>query len=370
MSNNLYIASAGAGKTTHLVNSCAGIKGDVLITTFTESNAEEIRRKLHDTYGTQPSNVRVETWFRFLLQNFVRPYQSAVFEELHEVDIGFLLVSKKSGFRYKNKQGRSIYWGEDSGHKYYFNKDNKVYSDKISRFSLEANKQSSGAVIERLSKIYSSIFIDEVQDMAGYDLEVIKLLLDSSINVDLVGDPRQVTYTTHFSTKYKKYYPGKIKEFIETELGKKIVCNVDEKTLLDSHRCPEAIAGYASLLYPEFSPTKSCSLYQSEKQGVYRITPDQVQQYLEDSDAVQLRWDSRVNVVSDYPVFNLGESKGMTFDRVVIYPTKDMAKWVIDHSYKLTDITRSKFYVGLTRARGSVLIVLDKSIECDLDVID
>lgn len=32
-------------------------------------------------------------------------------------------------------------------------------------------------IINRLSRIYSHIFIDEVQDLAGYDLELIKLFI-------------------------------------------------------------------------------------------------------------------------------------------------------------------------------------------------
>ena len=47
--------------------------------------------------------------------------------------------------------------------------------------------------------------------------------------IKMAGDPRQVTYHTHFSDKYKKYSDGKIQEFVLNEC-KKINCNVDWQT--------------------------------------------------------------------------------------------------------------------------------------------
>lgn len=60
-----------------------------------------------------------------------------------------------------------------------------------------------------------------------------------------------------------------------------------------------------------------------------------------------------------YESINFGNSKGITYDRVLIYPTLEMKKWLKDNNYILKDITRAKFYVGITRARYSVGIVLN-----------
>ena len=56
---------------------------------------------------------------------------------------------------------------------------------------------------------------------------------------------------------------------------------------------------------------------------------------------------------------NFGESKGATFDRVLIYPTVDMINWIVNNKSKLTDGARAKFYVGLTRAKYSVAVIFD-----------
>ena len=65
----------------------------------------------------------------------------------------------------------------------------------------------------------------------------------------------------------------------------------------------------------------------------------------------------RTKVNESFPVLSMGNSEGLTFDRVLIYPTKDMLKWIDNNSYTLKPQTRSKFYVALTRARYSSAIV-------------
>jgi ATP-dependent exoDNAse (exonuclease V) alpha subunit len=44
---------------------------------------------------------------------------------------------------------------------------------------------------------------------------------------------------------------------------------------------------------------------------------------------------------------------------VLIYPTASMLGWVKNNNTELKDISRSKFYVAITRARHSVGIVVD-----------
>jgi DNA helicase-2/ATP-dependent DNA helicase PcrA len=383
MDNKLYIAAAGAGKTTTLVKEALKLSPQkVLITTFTESNAAEIKSKLINESGCCPENIEVVTWFSFLLRQMVRPYQSELVPETHKWNIGFYLVSKKSGQRFdsdgepiKNKMGFPMYWGADNPTRYYFTSDRKIYSDKISIFSLEVNKAAKGKLIKRLEKVFDYIFIDEIQDMVGYDLDIIKLLLSSKIALTLVGDPRQVTYTTHFSAKYKKYGSGKVKEFIENELGKNISCKVDTETLKHSHRNPKLICDYSSMIYSNFPKTEPCNCVsckgdENVDKGVFRIDPKCVRKFLTERSVTQLRWGSNVSVEDDFPVFTYGNSKGKTFDNVLLYPTKPMIEWIKNNDSKLTDEARAKFYVGITRAKNASVIVLNISIQCNLPTIN
>ena len=229
--NKLIIAAAGSGKTTHLVKEALKIdkSENVLITTYTEANEAEIRKKIIKINKYIPANITIQTWFSFLIQHGVRPYQGVMNDILFHQDIkGMFLVNKRSGFRYFNKYKKPVYWGEKDFEKYYFTKDWKIYSDKLPKFVIKADKATNGKVSKRISDIYQHVYIDEVQDLAGYDLEIIKLLFKTNSSILLVGDPRQVTYLTHHESKYSKYKYGKITNFIEKELGKKLKCEIDD----------------------------------------------------------------------------------------------------------------------------------------------
>ena len=250
MNNRLIIAAAGSGKTTYLVNKALEIKNQrVLITTFTEANEREIYKKFIEINGSVPNNITVQTWFSFLIEHGVKPYQSFIFEG--EVT-GLQLVNQRSGLRYVSKRG-PVYWGEKDVPQYYFNSIMQIYSDKLSKFVFRANEYSEGLVIDRLSRIYSYVFIDEVQDLAGYDLALIKLFMESALELTMVGDPRQVTYHTHEEAKFGKCEAGEIIQFIQTECrGSKV--DIDTKCLHVSHRNKKDICQFANQLYPEAEP--------------------------------------------------------------------------------------------------------------------
>lgn len=354
------MASAGAGKTTHLVKLALQTEGNILITTFTEENQEEILKKIKElNNGITPFNITVQTWFSFLIQHGAKPYQGCLTEE----DIlGMQLVNSPSGLNYINKFNRPVYYAETNIENHYFNKNNQIYSDKLAKFVVKCNTLTKNAVIDRISNIYSHILIDEVQDLAGYDLEIIKLLFNSYSTIILAGDPRQVTYLTHFSTKNKKYQNGNIKLFIEEICNKKKeICNINENTLKDSWRNSQEICDLANKVFPNFPPSKCLHNKVSEHQGIYFVQKKDISMYLKTYNPVQLRDSLKSKVNANFSVLNFGASKGKTFDRVLIYPTADMIKWIKDNSTPLKFKTQCKLYVALTRAIYSVGIVCDES---------
>lgn len=81
MNNKLIVAAAGSGKTTFLINEALRDNiSKILITTFTEANEKEIRKKFYSEIGYIPQNVTIQTWFSFLIKNGVKPYQGVIFE--------------------------------------------------------------------------------------------------------------------------------------------------------------------------------------------------------------------------------------------------------------------------------------------------
>ena len=361
MVNRLIIAAAGAGKTTYLVNQAIQQSVNVLITTYTIANEMEIRKKFIELNGCVPHNVTIQTWYSFLLQHGVRPFQGVVLDDkIH----GMILVNKKSGKRYDSKNG-PVYYREADYRKFYFTDEMKMYSDKIAKFVCRCEKETKGKVSQRISRIYPKIYFDEIQDLVGYDLDIIKSLLQADCDVTMVGDPRQVTYHTHNEAKYKKYADGKIEEFIRMEC-KKINCIIDKETLNNSYRNNQSICSYSSQLYEEYGKTGTKQLRKTGHDGVFLVRPDDVDAYLEKFKPVQLRDKKTVKVNNSYAVINMGESKGLTYDKVLIYPTNTMKNWMKDHSKNLPPKTRAQFYVAITRARYSVGIVFDYDNETNI----
>ena len=357
--SKLVVAGAGSGKTTWLVKQALKIKdAKVLITTFTEANEQGIVDIFYKIIGCIPANITVMTWFSFLLKHGVRPYQSAIYDN----DItGLLLVNTKSGFRFKNRDGRPIYYGEKDIEPFYFSAGRKIYSDKIAKFVVSANKIKKGLVINRLKRIFANIFIDEVQDLAGYDLEIIRLLSDAGIKLLLVGDPRQVTYHTHDERKYKKYSDGRIVEFVN-DYCKDI--DIDDKTLRKSFRNHSLICEFANTVYPQMPPCEAYDQEGTDHDGIFLVSPYLVEEYLTIYQPVQLRDKRSVKVSGNALAVTFGDAKGLTFDRVLIYPTKPMKAWIVDSSSKLEPRSRAKLYVAITRAKKSVAFV-DDSINAD-----
>jgi len=60
-----------------------------------------------------------------------------------------------------------------------------------------------------------------------------------------------------------------------------------------------------------------------------------------------------------HPEWNYGKSKGLSFDRVLIYPTEKIKEYLKKGNVKEIETIKAKFYVALTRARYSVGIIFD-----------
>lgn len=353
--NKLIVAAAGSGKTTFLIDEALKQQNaKILITTYTEANETEIRKKIIERNKYIPENITVQTWFSFLLQHGAKPYQGVLFNK----DIkGLLLVNEQSGLKYRTNKGVPVYYKEDDEfEKHYFTLNQRIYSDKLSKFVIRCNEKSKGSVIDRLSRIYTHIFVDEVQDLAGYDLEFLKLLFSSSISTLLVGDPRQGTYSTNNAQKNKKYQKSQILNFFE---DKSIQIETDQTTLVINHRCVESICALSNKLFPDLPKTTSGNSRIKDHTGVFFVKRNDVDKYLETYTPIQLRWDKRVMVNNKYLIKTFGETKGLTFQRVLVYPTQIFTKWITDNGIDIPPTSRAKYYVALTRAEYSVAILYD-----------
>lgn len=337
--SSLIIAAAGAGKTTFLVKQALEIPENILITTYTDSNEQSIREKFYEINGCIPANVTIMPWFSLLIRHGIRPYQS------------YLITNRVAGVLLVNKADKNLLKLKDTNEKKYVTAFGNVYSNMISKLPCVLDGLSNGCVFRRIRKIFSYVFVDEIQDFAGYDLEVIRKLHEVGCNMTLVGDPRQTTYRTHYEAKYKKYAGGKIVNFVQENIPE---MKLDSTTLATSYRNNKIICDLANQMYPDMKPCDSAMNERTDHDGIFWIEEKDVDSYMETYNPIQLRYDRRTKVNAKFKVMTFGLAKGLTFDRVLIYPTQPMLNWLSGKSKDMKDESLSKFYVAVTRAKYSV----------------
>ena len=364
MKNIVYIAAAGSGKTTKLIESSYKVEKDqyVLFLTYTDSNEREIKEKFYRMKGCIPPNVFIQSWFSFLIQHFIKPYQNYLTDDNYNIK-GLAMSHSNS------KSGRKFYpISKTNWKQYYFTPQQKVITDKLSELAFECNIKSEGKAINRISSIFENIYIDEVQDLAGYDFELIKLLFNSKSNVILAGDPRQMIYKTNHGKKNAKF--NSIVEYLDSN-STSLQFEKDEISLKKSYRCCSKICDYASLLSPGFPKMESITNYDGVDCGVFLVKEKDKENFLKKNNlSMQLRYriDTK-GIEQKFGVMNFGESKGLTFESVLIYPTAEMKRWVENHEIELKEETRNKFYVAVTRAKYQVGIVWNDET-CSVKDID
>lgn len=348
--NRIIVAAAGSGKTTLLVNEALSRPNSrILIATYTEANEAEIQKKFLEKNGCVAPNVTLSGWFAFLLQHGVRPYQGCVTDMRIE------------GLHFN--QGISAMYTNEADLNHYLDKGNQIYRDKVSKFALKCDGLSNGRVITRIARIFDEIFIDEVQDIAGYDLDLIELLMDSAASVLLVGDPRQGTYSTSDSPKYRKFKKSGIVNYFRQLAAARPDALIDEVSMSVNHRCNPALCELSNMLFPEFPGAMSSNTRMTGHDGVFLVRECDVEAYLRIFAPMQLRYWRKTLVSDSAAVMNFGESKGLTFERILIYPTKDFAEWLKNRATELKPDVRAKLYVALTRARSSAGIVISDEID-------
>lgn len=266
----------------------------------------------------------------------------------------YLINNRVSGVLLVNKADKKLLRLKDTNEKKYVTASGNVYSNMISKLPCVLDELSNGCVFRRIRKIFSYVFVDEIQDFVGYDLEVIKKLHEVGCNMTLVGDPRQTTYRTHYEAKYKKYAGGKIVIFVQDNIAG---MNIDTTTLSTSYRNNQIICDLANQMYPDMKPCDSAMNEKTGHDGIFWVHENDIDKYVDIYNPVQLRYDKRTKVNPIPKTMNFGLSKGLTFNRVLIYPTKPMLDWLSGKSKDMKDESLSKFYVAVTRARYSVAFV-------------
>lgn len=373
MPNTLCIAGAGSGKTRKIITeSIAEIKrgGKVLVVTYTTSNQQELRHRFQAAFGKCSDRFVVKGLFSFYLEDMVRPYQQALFAR--RID-GICFNDHNPHLKPKTTYmipGRKEQLDDKSYNPSHFltHCRTKAHTGFLAKLATRLAAVTKNAAAFRLGDIYSQVYFDEVQDLVGWDYDVLKVLNKAmKSTITCVGDFRQTVYDTSFGHKAPLTGAEKIAAF--RSMGFK------EEPLTLNWRCTQTICTIADEVHKgAYEATKSavCDIPPAfaHHLGAFIVKQSDVTDYIAVYDPMVLRWQvaSGTKILPPQArCYNFGNSKGLGFDRVLILPAESQIHFILDgaaHFPADAQMAQNKMYVAITRARYSLgFIVPDKKAE-------
>lgn len=346
----LVLAVAGSRKTQSIIDECvAAPAGErIVVVTYTTVNQAELRRRLAEAHPA--AKVEVVGWFTFLIDNVIRPYLPFTYPG-HAI----------TGFDHSSEYQQGV---PVDVRRRYFTSTGLLRGVHLAHLATRIVNDADGLPLRRLEAVFDHIYVDEVQDLSGYDLEVLLLLLKCAVPLTMVGDVRQaILSTSPQERKHHKFKNMEIVKWFRQHDGKSLTITHRSETW----RCRPEIVSFADDLFAgtwEFPPTVSRNERVTDHDGVFLIRAEHVDAYVERFAPQPLRWSAASAKAHGHLSFmNFGEVKGLTRKRVLIVPTDPM-KALLQKGAALKDLAAAKLYVGVTRAEQSVAFVLDKAGDC------
>lgn len=332
MDKRLILAVAGSGKTTYLIDRLSESRRTLFIT-YTNTNEQNLRQAIIRKFNGMPRNITVFTYFTFVYSFCYKPLTGR--------------SAAAKGINWEPNPNRFA-TGDDR----FFDSASRIYSNRIAL--LLDKKNVLGEVIERVEKYFDDIYIDEVQDFAGNDFNLLKTLAKCRANVLFVGDYFQHTYDTSRDGKTngtlhddESKYKGRFKTMGLT---------IDDKTLDKSWRCNPEI----------------CTFVEEQlgiKIGSHRNGGSQIYVVSDAENITKMANNSRIiklffqaHYVYNCFSKNWGECKGQDcYDDVCI--VMNDKTWKLYQSGQLSSLpptTKSKLYVAITRTKANLYLIPEK----------
>lgn len=351
--NKVTLAVAGSRKTQSIVDACTygPATRRRLALTYTLTGQAELTSRLQAASqpGPQPE---VMGWYSFLMRHWVRPFLPLHFPNRR--------------LRGLNFDGEPALGRYTTGDARFLDSDDRAYKRYLSKLAIDVALASRGAVVDRLERIYDEIYVDEVQDLTGCDLLVLAELMKSKIDLFMVGDVRQSVFDTNPQDPHLKKYRGvkMLEWFLEHEKTNSLVIEQSIQTW----RSNQAIADFSDSIFPaefSFAATKSMQSETTGHDGVFAVGAGDLAAYVSEFEPLCLRDSKRTAADVDLPFMNFGLVKGLTVDRVLVFPTRTILDFLIKNT-ELKPKTACGLYVSVTRARHSVAFVMDDPAKCGL----
>lgn len=337
MDKRVIFAVAGSGKTTYIINSL-DLEKRSLIITYTNNNYFNLKTGIIKKFGYIPTNIKLFTYYTFLHSFCYKPFLSDLL--------------KTKGINFETPYNL---FKPKSDLDYYIDKNKRLYSSRISKLLIELNLVEDINI--RLSKYFDNLFIDEIQDFASNDFNLLKGFSKSKINILFVGDFFQHTFDTSRDGTTNKNLHSNFANY-QSEFCKAGL-EIDLTTLNKSWRCSPTICKYIT--------DKLGISIDSHKKENTEITmidsKDEALMIYSNPEIVKLFYQEhyKFNCFSR----NWGDSKGEDryFDVCVVMNKTTYEKYKKDELNQLPATTTNKLYVALSRTKNNLYLMPEELIK-------
>lgn len=335
MDKRVVFAVAGSGKTSRLINELDVVKR-VLLLTYTESNCEEICRRVLLKFGHLPGNITVCTYFTFLNSFCYRPL---LLMKMQTTGISFERPSEYSSRQKLQSRDR------------YVTKSGRIYHARMAKV-LDVHG-CIPTLLRRLERYYDKVCVDEVQDFGGHDFNLLKQIVRANVEVLLVGDFYQHTYSTSSDGAVNKGLHDSYDRFKEALRSAGLI--VDTASLLKSHRCSATVCSFIRAkigvdIHAHSERTTQVSVVSDLSQAAeLHATSDTIKLFFQEH--------GRYGCYSQ----NWGDSKGRDhYQNVcVVLNAESWRHFSAGTLSEMAAISRNKLYVACSRARGNLHVMPD-----------
>lgn len=340
MDKRIIFAVAGSGKTSYVVNSLSLNKRSLIIT-YTKNNFDNLSKKIATKFNDSwPDNITLMTYFQFLYNFCYKPFLSD--------------RVRAKGIIYTPNGNRSI---PQTSPFYFLSNDKYLYSNRL---ALLLEKEDVIEKIKlRLCNYFDEFIIDEVQDIAGRDFNLLLQLMKADLNMLFVGDFFQHTFdTSRDGNVNKALFDDFIKykaHFVNEGF------TIDTATLTNSWRCSKQICDFIS---NNLDIRISSNHHNSDDSRILFVTDAQeIDKIINDASIIKLHYQGCSKYGPHHK--NWGSTKGEDcYNDVCVMLNKNTLKLyrkgLLD---TLSPSTRNKLYVAITRARGSVYLIDETGLQ-------
>lgn len=336
MDKRVVLAVAGAGKTQHIIDKL-DINSRALIVTYTVNNTTNLKKRILNKFGVIPKGIRVYTYFSFLMSFCVRPIIG------NDIKIKGISYSDPPKFAKRNT------------HAHYISQGDRLYHNRISKMMMDYDSISD--ISKRIEKYFDFFCVDEVQDFAANDFNLLCQLSIMDVEILFVGDFFQHTFDTSRDGNIQKNLHNHYETYL-TKL-KDSGYTIDLDTLSHSYRCSPTVCRFVT---EQIGIT--ISSHRQDEVSIALIDDNEhIKRLFSDDSIVKLFFKESYKYLGRTD--NWGNTKGLDdfADICIVLNPTTFTAYKKGRLATLAPSTLNKLYVACTRAKGNVYFVSQRLLD-------